>query len=92
VAVQRKQSRDSKYFQKVHVTSIARVVVVGKAVQFANAVWRRALISVLNVEFPCEKNWSEKSEHTNIFTADKIKRLQEMKAIGVEEWIKKQWE
>jgi len=43
-------------------------------------------------EFPCERNWGEKSEHTNIFTADKIKRLQEMKAIGVEEWIKKQWE
>ena len=42
-------------------------------------------------EFPCERNWSEKSEHTNIFTADKIKRLQEMKAIGAEEWIKKQW-
>jgi len=43
-------------------------------------------------EFPCERNWGEKSEHTNIFTADKLRRLQEMKAIGVEEWIKKQWE
>jgi len=43
-------------------------------------------------EFPCERNWGEKSEHANVFTADKIKLLQEMKKIGVEEWIKKQWE
>jgi len=43
-------------------------------------------------EFPCETNWGERSKHANIFTADKIKQLQEMKAIGVEEWIKKQWE
>ncbi len=43
-------------------------------------------------EFPCERNWSEKSEHANVFTANKMKRLQEMKEIGVEEWIKKQWE
>jgi len=43
-------------------------------------------------EFPCERNWSEKGEHANVFTASKIKRLQEMKAIGVEEWIKRQWE
>jgi len=43
-------------------------------------------------EFPCERNWGEKSAHANVFTADKIKRLQEMKEIGVEEWIKKQWE
>jgi hypothetical protein len=43
-------------------------------------------------EFPCERNWGEKSEHANVFTAEKIKRLQEMKKIGVEEWIKKQWE
>jgi hypothetical protein len=43
-------------------------------------------------EFPCERNWGKKSEHNSVFTADKIKRLQEMKAIGVEEWIKKQWE
>jgi hypothetical protein len=44
------------------------------------------------LEFPCERNWGEKSEHTNVFTADKIKQLQEMKEIGVEEWIRKQWE
>jgi hypothetical protein len=43
-------------------------------------------------EFPCEKVWSEKSEHANVFTANKIKRLREMKEMGVEEWIKKQWE
>jgi hypothetical protein len=43
-------------------------------------------------EFPCERNWGEKSKHANVFTAAKIKRLQEMKEIGVEEWIKKQWE
>jgi len=43
-------------------------------------------------EFPCERNWSEKSKHANIFTPKKIERLQEMKEIGVEEWIKKQWE
>lgn len=43
-------------------------------------------------EFPCERNWSEKSEHTNVFTAEKIKRLQEMKEIGVEEWVRKQWQ
>lgn len=42
-------------------------------------------------DFPCERNWGEKSEHADVFTADKIKRLQEMKEIGVEEWIKKQW-
>jgi len=42
-------------------------------------------------EFPCERNWSEKSEHANVFTADKTKRLQEMKEIGVEEWINRQW-
>lgn len=43
-------------------------------------------------EFLCERNWGEKGEHANVFTADKIKRLQETKKIGVEEWIKKQWE
>jgi len=43
-------------------------------------------------EFQCERNWGEKGEHANIFAADKIRRLQEMKTIGVEEWIKKQWE
>jgi hypothetical protein len=43
-------------------------------------------------EFPCETSWGEKSKHANIFNAKKIGRLQEMKAIGAEEWIKKQWE
>ena len=42
-------------------------------------------------EFPCETNWGEKSEHANVFTATKIKRLQQMKEVGVEEWIEKQW-
>jgi hypothetical protein len=43
-------------------------------------------------EFPCETNWSAESKHANIFNAKKIRRLQEMKTIGAEEWIKKQWE
>lgn len=43
-------------------------------------------------EFPCEGIWGEKSQHANVFTANKIKRLQEMKETGVEEWIRKQWE
>lgn len=42
-------------------------------------------------EFPCERNWGEKRVHANVFTNAKIKRLQEMKEIGVEEWLKKQW-
>jgi len=42
-------------------------------------------------EFPCERNWGEESEHANVFTADKIRRLQEMKEIGVEEWVNRQW-
>ena len=42
-------------------------------------------------EFPCERKWGEKSEHPEAFTADMIKRLQEIKKIGVEEWIEKQW-
>ena len=42
-------------------------------------------------EFPCERNWGEKGEHANVFTTNKLKRLQEMKEIGVEEWISKQW-
>jgi len=43
-------------------------------------------------EFPCGANWSEKGKHANIFNAKKIGQLREMKAIGAEEWIKKQWE
>jgi hypothetical protein len=43
-------------------------------------------------EFPCEKNWSEKSEHANIFGKTKKERLQKMKEVGVEEWIRTQWE
>ncbi len=43
-------------------------------------------------EFPCKRNWDERGEHANVFTADKIRQLREMKEIGVEEWIKKQWE
>jgi len=42
-------------------------------------------------EFPCETNWSEKSVHSNVFNKAKKERLLEMKAVGVEEWIKKQW-
>jgi hypothetical protein len=59
--------KGSKYFQKVHVTSIARVVVVGTAVQFANAVWRRALISVLNVQSFHAKEIGVKKANTPIF-------------------------
>jgi hypothetical protein len=44
------------------------------------------------IEFPCEKNWGEKSEHANIFSKTKKERLQKMKEIGVEEWIRAQWE
>jgi hypothetical protein len=43
-------------------------------------------------EFPCEENWGNKSRHANVFGANKIKRLQEMKAIGPEEWIRRQWQ
>ena len=43
-------------------------------------------------EFPCEANWSEKSKHANVFNADKRRRLKEMKEIGVEEWINRQWQ
>jgi hypothetical protein len=43
-------------------------------------------------EFPCELNWGDKSKHANIFNAKKMKRLQEMKEMGVEEWVNKQWE
>lgn len=42
-------------------------------------------------EFPCERNWGETSEHANVFTPAKIERLHEMKQIGVEESIRKQW-
>lgn len=42
-------------------------------------------------EFPCA-NWDEKGKHANVFNKTKKKRLQEMKEIRVEEWIKKQWE
>jgi len=42
-------------------------------------------------DFPCA-NWDEKGEHSDVFTADKKRKLLEMKEIGVEEWIKKQWE
>jgi len=42
-------------------------------------------------EFPCV-NWDEKGKHANVFTKAKKERLLEMKEIGVEEWIKKQWE
>lgn len=42
-------------------------------------------------DFPCD-NWDEKGKHSNVFNKAKKERLQEMKSIGVEEWIKKQWE
>lgn len=42
-------------------------------------------------EFPCKQNWGKKSKHANVFTANKIKRLQAMKKIGVQEWISTQW-
>jgi len=42
-------------------------------------------------DFPCA-NWDEKGEHSDVFNKSKKERLQEMKKIGVEEWVKKQWE
>jgi hypothetical protein len=42
-------------------------------------------------DFPCD-NWDEKGKHSNVFNKAKKERLQEMKSIGVEEWIKRQWE
>lgn len=42
-------------------------------------------------DFPCEANWGEKGPYSKVFNKTKIERLREMKAIGVEEWIKKQW-
>jgi hypothetical protein len=42
-------------------------------------------------EFPCEENWSEKGKHANVFGVTKTKRLKEMKEIGVEKWINRQW-
>jgi len=42
-------------------------------------------------EFPCVL-WDEKGKYSNVFNRAKIERLQKMKEIGVEEWIKKQWE
>jgi hypothetical protein len=42
-------------------------------------------------EFPCV-TWDEKGKHSSVFSKAKKERLQEMKKIGVEEWIKKQWE
>ena len=42
-------------------------------------------------DFPCD-NWDEKGKRSNVFNKAKKERLQEMKSIGVEEWIKKQWE
>ena len=42
-------------------------------------------------EFPCSQ-WDEKSKFSNVFNKAKKERLLKMKEIGVEEWIKKQWE
>jgi hypothetical protein len=42
-------------------------------------------------EFPCA-NWDEKSKYANVFNKAKKERVQKMKEIGVEEWVKKQWE
>jgi hypothetical protein len=41
-------------------------------------------------EFPCVQ-WGEKSKYSNVFTKAKKERLQKMKEIGIEEWIKAQW-
>ncbi|MEM2103218.1 MAG: DUF3795 domain-containing protein [Candidatus Bathyarchaeia archaeon] len=42
-------------------------------------------------EFPCTL-WDEKGKYAHVFNRTKIERLQKMKELGVEEWIKKQWE
>ena len=65
--------------------------VAGPAVLSANAALRRALISVLNVQI-FHAITDEKGKHSNVFNKAKKERLQEMKNIGVEERIKKQWE
>jgi hypothetical protein len=41
-------------------------------------------------DFPCT-TWDEKSKYSNVFNSSKKKRLQEMKEIGVEEWVRNQW-
>jgi hypothetical protein len=42
-------------------------------------------------EFPCAQ-WDEKGRYANVFNKAKKERLQKMKELGIEEWIKKQWE
>ncbi len=73
----------------MHAPSIARVAVAGAVVQFANAALQKALISVLNAQSFHAKEIGVKI--LMFFTADKMKRLQEVKKIGIEEWVKKQW-
>jgi hypothetical protein len=91
-ATLRKLLGDLKYSRNAPVPSIA-----GGGGGWSNCPVRKCCIAKgLDFcfecpEFPCERIWGEKSEHANVFTADKTKRLQEMKEIGVEEWIKKQW-
>jgi len=41
--------------------------------------------------FPCEM-WDKKGKLAKIFNVTKKKRLLEIKEIGAEEWIKRQWE
>jgi hypothetical protein len=41
-------------------------------------------------DFPCV-NWDEKGKLSNVFNSSKKKRFQEMKEIGVEQWVKNQW-
>jgi hypothetical protein len=41
-------------------------------------------------DFPCA-NWDEMGKFSNVFNSSKKKRLQEMKEVGVEQWVKNQW-
>ena len=47
--IQKKQSRDLKYSQRVHALSTVRVAAAGAVAQFVNAALQKALISVSNV-------------------------------------------
>jgi len=41
-------------------------------------------------DFPCAE-WDEKGKFSNVFNSSRKKRLQEIKEIGAEEWVKQQW-
>jgi hypothetical protein len=80
-----------KYFRKAHAPSTAK----------GGSGWTgcpvRSCCATKGIEFcfecsdfPCA-NWDEKGKFSNVFNSSKKKRLQEMKEIGAEEWVKRQW-